>query len=174
MAAAEAKVERARSGDKVTVASKLPMALILQLYRMEERQKTDRGTTWIEKEAVHDGPPFAIIAGTAYPNGPAPDGMELPEKPAMVAGYALTPNVSREKWERWLEANKSTMMVVNRLVFAYPTIDAVRSECRANRDVQSGLQPYNPQGDVRLPKKVAGNNTRKFGPLGEDALEVVE
>lgn len=166
MSAAEGKVERGQAGAKVTVASKLPMAIILQNYRPETREFKHQGSVWNETVHVNDGGPFAVIAGTAYPNGPAPDGMELPERPQMIAGYAITNNIDKDKWDRWLEANKSTPMVKNKLVFAYPTIDGVRGVAKENRDVTSGLQALNPTDDKRLPKKTGGSGRRlAVGPV---------
>lgn len=168
MTAAESRVEKSRSGEKVTVASKMPMALILKLYRMETVTRRRDGTSWDETVAVEDGGAFAIIAGTSYPNGPPPEGVELPDRPQTIAGYALTHNVSKDKWDRWLEANKDTKMVKNHLIFAYPSLDGVRGEAREHKKAQSGLQAINPNDDPRMPKKVG----RK--PLQYGSLESVE
>jgi len=70
----------------------------------------------------------------------------------VVAGYALTSNVPRVIWEGWLEVNKNQDVVRNKLIFAYPTVEAAASAARDHRGTKSGLEPLDPDGDPRRPR----------------------
>jgi hypothetical protein len=109
------------AGAKVTVASKLPMKIEMQCSAKRVMQKKHLGQMWREEEYFKSGP-MHVIEGIAYPNGQLPPGM--PPRPQMVAGYALTPNVSKDLWDAWLLENKDSAMIKNRLIFAYEQIDS--------------------------------------------------
>ena len=153
----------ATAGAKVTVASKLPMALELQLCDKRTTQVRNGNNSWNEEVFVKSGK-IVTINGTAYPAGQPPEGM--PDRPSMIAGAALTPGVDKAFWDAWLAQNKDTPMVKNGMVFAHEKIDAVKGKARDAKNVLSGLDPINPKGDRRMPRKLKG----KVGSItvGED------
>jgi hypothetical protein len=60
---------------------------------------------------------------------------------AIVGGYALTPGVPRDFWDRWLAQNKAMPYVTNGIIFAHATADGVRSKARDGAKIQTGLEP---------------------------------
>lgn len=166
--AAVSKVKPGHAGGKVIVASKLPMALELQLEVKTTTMHRYKGEVWPEEVYAKQGDIFTI-AGTAYPVGAPPEGVEWADRPKMIAGYALTYNVDAEFWEKWLEQKGDTPMVKNRLIFAFPDEASVRAECKNNREVDSFLGPIkhsrdkdgNPQiDDPRNPKKLRARDRK--------------
>lgn len=144
-------------GAKVTVASKLPMRLELQCCEKRVAQRRHMGEVWVE-ETYHKSGPMHVIEGTAYPNGAPPPNM--PPRPRMICGYALTDGVDKDLWDAWLKENANSALVLNRLVFAYEKQDTVQGKARENTDVNSGLGPLEPDVDRRWPRKtVAGRQT---------------
>jgi hypothetical protein len=102
-----------------------------------------------------------VINGTAYPNGnTVPENM--PPRPQMATGYALTHNVSKDLFDSWLAENKDSAMVKNRLVFAYEKTDSVKDAAKDCKGVDSGLGPLIPDADRRMPKKLVGPQTRSL------------
>lgn len=154
------------AGAKVIVASKLPMALELQLCVSREQQIKNGGSVWTETIFAKDGP-IVTIHGTAYPNGQVPDGM--PDRPQMAHGAALTYGVDKDFFDRWLEQNKTSPIVVNRLVFAHEKSDSVKARAREVRDFDSGLGPLNPENDRRMPRKLQSRPRATRTGSGDDA-----
>lgn len=136
------------AGGKVTIACKLPLPWIdLQISRLVDKDIPGLNGTVTRKEAVQTGR-FIRIRGTAYPRaGGIPDG--FPGKPIMMAGFALTPNVSEDDWNEFLENGGAMMdMVRNSLVFAYESLGEVKAACVDNRDRLTGLEPLDPRSDT--------------------------
>jgi hypothetical protein len=165
MTASESKVPKSNAGEKIIVASKLEMALQIQRREWRTEQRRDRSVSWEERVAVSVGP-VVILAGTGFPNGPTPEGME---RPRTMSGAALTFNVDREWFEAWLEENAEFPPVKNHLIFAHKTEDGVRGLAKDYKDIDSGLGPIkhskNADGedvitDTRVPKKVRQMTTR--------------
>lgn len=162
------------AGEKITVASKLPMALQLQMCAPRTEERHERATTWNET-VFHKTGPVVVINGTAFPNADVPEGMERPQ---MIGGYALTPGVDREWWEQWIEQNKEAPFVKNNLVFAHETNDAIRGEAREHAKVDSMLGPIkhgkdkdgNPTvTDTRMPKKMGAASALRGSMKPEEA-----
>lgn len=147
----------------VTVASKLPMKLELQCSSKRTMQKKHMGQVWREDEYYKTGPSH-VIEGTSYPAGTPPPNM--PPRPQMESGYALTFNVDKSLWDAWLAENADSPMIKNRLVFAFEKLDSVRGKAREGKDsVDSGLGPLTPDsGDRRMPKKVIGQPQGRVYP----------
>ena len=136
----------------VTVACKLPNGLLIEEIRMEETQEMVMGGgTRTVKVAVRTGR-RVLINGYAAPHGRDPrdsSGNSIP----IASGAALTHNVDKDVWDNWLAANKDSAMVRTGLVFASEKVAEVKAEARANETQRSGLEPMDPQGDVRSPNK---------------------
>jgi hypothetical protein len=127
------------AGEKVIVASKLPMALELKILEKRTERRRYQSMQWEEDVWVQKpDSPTVTIAGTAFPNGDVPDWME---RPRMIGGCALTFGVDREFWETWREQNKDTPMVKNKIVFAHGEEADVRAETRDLKEIDSGLGP---------------------------------
>jgi hypothetical protein len=146
-------VERIKgsAGAKVVVASKLPMAIELQLCTPRRVQMKSGNNAWVEEVYSKSGP-IVTIAGTAYSNGQVPEGM--PSRPQMVAGCALTFGVDKEFFERWLADNADQPMVKNRMIFAHEKLDQVRGLAQETVKSLSGLGALTPDNDRRMPKKL--------------------
>lgn len=134
-----------RSGQTVTVACKLPNGMILQHWKMQTFHDPVLGGGHREvQRSVEDGAPIKVH-GPAVPFGLVP-------KFLIVGGYALTTGVSKDFWDKWLHQNRNHDSVVNRCIFAMPTMDAAQGQADDLTDVQSGLQPIVPDKDKRVPR----------------------
>lgn len=158
----------------VIVACKIPTGLQLQICKptkvMEPTQSGPREITrW---DRVGDR---ITVRGTARPVGQAPAGYV----PAiMVDGYAMTPNVPAEFWDTWLEQNRDTDLVKNRLIYAMPSRADAAAMAKENRAVTSGLEPLRPEAtgkdaDPRMPRPASGSiaqitNAREGAPAAID------
>lgn len=143
-----------KSASYVTVASKLPMNIEIQLCKETTAAVTGQFGSVKETVFVKAGP-IHVIRGTGYPNGnQLPKG--FPKRPAMAggddAGFALTPKVPADFWAAWLAQNKTTDIVRNGLIFAAPTLDEVEELAKERGTVHTGLEPLNPDGDPRAPR----------------------
>ena len=158
------------AGAKVTVASKLPMSFEMQTCRKRVEQRRHQGEVYTEEVYFKDGP-IAIINGYSYPNGgTVPEGFR--PRPKMVAGYALTHNVSKDLFDQWMIENKDSAMVRNRLVYGFEQIDTVQGKAREGTDVDSGLGPLWPDNnDRRMPKKVINRQMRAPPESAPDYLD---
>jgi len=160
-------------GETVTVASKLPMKLQLQLCSSRTEERRDRSTTWKETVFFKTGK-VVVINGTAFPNGDVPDDMDRPQ---MASGYALTPGVDKEFFDQWLEQNAKLPAVANGLIFAHSRMDSVKGLARENKQLDSMLGPLKHGGadgainDPRMPKKLSAKQIRAgiMGGIGAEA-----
>lgn len=160
-----AKNPKSHAGEKIVVASKLPMALTLQLQQTRTEERRDRSTTWVETVSYFVGP-RVYIHGTAFPNGDVPEDFERPQ---MMAGAALTFNVDRDFFEQWLAQNREFPAVKNDLIFHHLKADGVKGMARELREFDSGLGPVkhgkDKDGndvitDKRMPKKLSAGSIR--------------
>ena len=158
----------------VSVACKIPNGLVLQLFEMIEDYEPvmGGGSRKIKKAKPIDGATFTV-RGPASPNGQAPRGYL---RPAVAGGYAITPNVPADLWDKWLEQNRSAPYVRNGMIFATDRRDETIKEAKGNRDVMSGLEPVNPAGDKRIAKpRVQGVDMVTTAPeLVRDGPELSE
>ncbi|MGO9304221.1 MAG: hypothetical protein ACLP3R_11155 [Candidatus Korobacteraceae bacterium] len=139
------------AGAKVTVASKLPMSIEMQCCTKRVQKFRNGSLQWEEELSTKDGP-IVIIAGTGYPV--APPETYSKDRPETVAGAALTHGVDKAFFDRWMEENKSSPMVVNKLIFAHERPDTVKGLARDYKAFKSGLDPLVPDNDPRMPKKL--------------------
>lgn len=73
-------------------------------------------------------------------------------RPAQRGGYAITENVPKEFFERWLELNKDHAAVKNNLIFAHIQIASVRDMGEERSELVNGFDPIDPN------KKIVGTN----------------
>jgi hypothetical protein len=156
----------------VTVACKILGGLQLQLQHKMERMEAVRRGSRDDYEMVG----FNVFGGKKYfvfgPSVPrqVPDGYIMP--PAIEGGYALTPGIPTDFWEKWLEQNKMADYVVNQMIFAVPTMASAKSQAREQEEFKSGMEPLSRDTDKnglltdpRIPKPLTAN----LGRLGFDA-----
>lgn len=130
----------------VTVACKLPHGLTLRVFRMEDfAEPVMGGGTRTVKKAILAAEPVTLNRAAA-PQGES-------HEHRVIGGYALTPGIDADFWGTWLEQNKDSDIVRNRLVFALEKEASVESKAREHKDTTSGLERL----DVRsVPSKDGG------------------
>ena len=128
----------------VTVCSKLPFALILRTFDMVDfDEPTPSGLRTI-KRAMQVGPEIRI-EGCATPFGIPKD---------LRGGYALTSNVPKDFFDRWLSENKEHDAVKNQLIFASERRETAERMAQDRSQTKSGLEPLMQDGDKRLSRRV--------------------
>lgn len=144
------QVEASVSGAKCFVGFKVGIAYLdLQLSELREKdEQTQTGVRRIKEAVRLDG--VVRIRGTAYPRGTPPEG--FPEKPMIVAGCAITPNVDRDFMRAWMGQNETSAIVQNRMIFIADTEADAIAIAREMAGDSSGFEPLNRKGDPRMPK----------------------
>lgn len=124
------------SANVVTVACKIPAGIYMQGYKMEPSQEPVLGGGYREtKIAVPVGEKIKIN-GPAAPQGSVAPGL-------VDGGYVLTTNVDAETAKAWMEANKSSLMVKNKLIFISDKRESAEAQAKNNRSARSGLERLN-------------------------------
>ena len=158
---------RATGIDTVTVACNIPNGLILQIFDIEEvtnflpngrEIKENQCTLNMEhgQWALHGPVNFNALAATGREvnadfrviRGDIPD-----------TGYALTPGIPRDFWERWLHDNQRNPLVTGKHIFAANSENRAVGQSKEFREFKSGFQGLNQSGDYRVP---SGKLVRKF------------
>ena len=148
----------ATSGETVTVACKIASGLRIAAHVWQEYDEPGPTMSKRAKRAVEVA--SFVLNG---PNSTLPLGM--PSRAgvfpmlATSGGYALTPGVPKDLWDRWFEDNRNSDMVRGRLVFCASTEDRAKDESRELQNERSGFEPLevgNP-GD-RIPDKRIGRD----------------
>jgi orotidine-5'-phosphate decarboxylase len=162
--------------DTVTVACNLPNGLILQLYDVEKVQQTLPSGKVFEENVSTLRPDLGrwALNGVVNRSALAATGREdrLPEDYRLIpgiapdTGFALTPGIPRDFWERWLEDNKGSPLVTGRHVFAAPSEARAVGQAKEFKEVKSGFQGLNQGGDYRVPN---GRAVRKFDRMDNEA-----
>jgi len=138
------QVPRDQSGDKVTVACRLPNGIVMQLFKKGSMlvPVLGHGDAMRRVEMMVPDPerPPITAVGWRGPDGKRAHGT--------VAGYGLTPNVPLGFWESWLEQNEKQPYVVNKLVFVHSTDTA--GMARAHKGTDSGLEPLNMRREDKI------------------------
>lgn len=118
----------------VDVCCKLPNGLHLTVFRMEEHvEPVMGGGSRTVHRAVADG--RTSIRGV---------GRRGHDDPRIVGGYAVTHGVDAAIWARWLEQNRDSDVVRNRLIFADEKPGMATGKAREQAEILSGLEPLNP------------------------------
>lgn len=123
---------RESSGDLVSVACKVPMGLILRVYRKQMMpHKTTDG-------AIRDVPEFHqfgkeyMVYGPSHPQNMGPHC-------AIIGDYAITPGIPKEVWDLWSAQHRDDMMVINRMIFAYSS-NKIAGAAKEHAELKSGLE----------------------------------
>ena len=163
---AAARPTRSYAGGKVVVCSKLPFALELQLCEPANIQMRYKQESWVEQVWNKTGP-IVVLQGTNYPIGAPPEGVVWPDRPQMASGCALTFGVDADFFEQWLEQNKNSDYVKNKMIFAQEKIEDAKAEAAENKSRDSGFGPLRPDNDKRMPKKTRTN------PMNQPAADAL-
>lgn len=163
--ASEAAAPAKKSGEKVTVACKLPHGMRLRLFKMVDGHENVAGNTVRSIKRAEQVGPDVVLKGTAVEFGK--------EKP-LTAGFALTSGVDKEFFDEWMRQNSEHDAVKNHLIFAASTRDAVEGEATEHKKQKSGLEPldmsFAQKGgrmvavDERLPR----SNNPNLSPIAAD------
>lgn len=145
-------VKTASKAQFVMVGSKLPQNLEIQLCTTRHARETGQFGSVDSVVHVKTGE-IHLLRGTAYPSDKPPKG--FPKRPDMIeddnGGYAMS-KIPAEFMARWMEENKDTDMVRNRVIIVKDDVDSLIDAAKDQIDVSSGLGPMNPDGDPRAPK----------------------
>jgi hypothetical protein len=149
--------------DTVTVACKLANGLILRVFdETVESRPVLGGGVKEEKVFLPTGTQY-VVRGPIVNLGAYRQAGELPD--GIVGGYALTPGIPRDFWERWLDQNKHSDLVRNQIVFASSSYDRASGQARDMKDVKSGLEPLDPDNPTaRNPRDFAGITRGEHAP----------
>ena len=129
---------------KVTVACKLPNGLRIHVDEMMEfDEPVMGGGVKTTKRAMQKG-------GTVFLKGYAVHQGRDAKHP-VIGGYGLTHNVDADFFKAWLEQNKDSAVVVNRLIFAHEKQYYTADKADERKDVRNGFEPVNPN---KLPKGI--------------------
>lgn len=125
-----------RSGQKVTVACKVPNGIVIRAFYWNEEFVPMFGGGVKKERVARPTGDQVLINGPALPFGQMP-------KFVIAGGFALTPNVDAEIWDLWLEQNKKSSLVVNKQIFAFDKADMAADCAAEHASVRSGLEPIN-------------------------------
>jgi hypothetical protein len=144
-----AKDEPMTGGATVTVACKLPHGIWLRIFRRKTtKESTPQG--FRDVDIMEELPQRVRVNGWAVAQNKAPPH-------PVVGGYALTPGIPKEFWETWLEQNRTSDIVQNKIIYAHVEESSVTSQAVDQEKVRSGLErldPDNlPKGIQRAPKR---------------------
>ena len=156
--------------DTVTVASKYPGGLQLRLHEMVETSEQVMGGGSRKVRVAQPASDVVLINGTAAPFGQArrdADGAFV----QMAGGYALTFNVPKDFWDKWLAQNRELDLVRNNMIFAHEKPHEAEAWAKDHASIKTGLEPLTPtvadgsgkivQTDPRAPSNVQLSDERK-------------
>lgn len=138
------------AGDKVVVASKLPMGLLMQNCKLLTTQQLDKNGIMQTVKVAERLPGITLLHGTAHPIDKAP-------KCKIIYDTAFTEGVSREAYEQWAEDNRNTPFILNNLVFAEPSMERAMNRAKEYAGLRSNFEPMDMEQDPRAPR--AAENT---------------
>ena len=154
-----------KSGEKVTVACKLPHGMRLRLFKMVDAMENVAGNTMRTVQRAQQIGPDVVIKGVA---------VEFGKEKTLSSGFALTPGIDKEFFDEWLRQNQHHDAVKNHLIFAASTRDAVEGEAGDHKKQKSGLEPLDMSmvkkgerlvaADERLPR----SNNPNLSPIAAD------
>jgi len=140
------------SGETVTVACKLPGGLILRVYDMEDYpEPVMGGGVKLAQRAVKVDDEYRLngaavdLRRVLRGNGPAHH---------IVGGYALTPGIPKDFWDRWLNDNRNSDLVRNGLIFAQRNDMSAMSQAQEQAELPSGLEPIDPDKPQRIDRRI--------------------
>ncbi len=139
-----AEEDTATGGATVTVASKLPMQLILQLHDKCMRMVPvlgggSREEVFFQKR---NGARTFVVNGCSFPQNKGPLNQ-------ISGGYGITHSIPKVFWDEWLEQNSESDMVKNGMIFAHPEVQSTIDQSLEMQEEKSGIERLDPQN---LPK----------------------
>jgi hypothetical protein len=155
-----------RDSDTVTVACKLPNGLILQLHAKHSEMVPIFGGGYKEETIWRRTEEIFVLNGCAVAVDQLLQG-NMPDH-YTYSGYALTPGVPKKFWEEWLEQNKTTDLIRNKIVFAAGSEREVRAEASEYKDVRSGLEPIDPTNPSAKSAELRRGNKPLVQPMTRD------
>lgn len=140
-----------KAAKTVTVCCKYPSGILLRVFQnIDVPVPVPGGGIRSEKQAQQVGPAVKI-------NGPgAPVNRSSPHE--IAGGYAMTFGVDADFFERWLDQNRDSDLVKNRLIFVAPSREDARAISEEHADVQTNI------GGLVMPQpgeKVTDNRVRR-------------
>lgn len=135
------------TGETVTIASKAPHGIVLQLYEMQEIFEPVMGGG---ARAVQKAFP---IAGQTVTLAPATNPINEAPRVQTYGGFGLTFGVPKVLWDAWAAANSDSALLQNGILFALAgNEERAKREALNRRDVASGFEAIDPS----LPINVGG------------------
>ena len=139
-----------RAREVVTVWFKEHIAW-LDLQHERPREIMENGLQGPQKRKVfYKEGPVIRIRGLAYPVGQVPEGFG--DKPLVINGYALTPNIDKAWWDTWLEQHQDYPAVKNGFLFATPSRSEGQAIARDHEGGRPQFSPIDPRNDHRTPR----------------------
>lgn len=120
----------------VSVACKLPNGFILREFKPAQESELVLGGGARDLTVHRETGRQVEVKGVAYRFGMAP--------PILVNGYRVTPNVPKDLWDGWLEANRDSDLVRNRIVFADVQDSEIKARTRESEAVPTGFEGIDP------------------------------
>jgi hypothetical protein len=134
-----------RTGDTVCVACKLPSGIILRIFVWETYAEPRRDGT-VNREARRAIPvpgvePFVIKGVWAASAGQGYNANNGAVADLLPGGYAITDGVPKDIWDKWLDQNKASRLVVNHIIFAHKDRPSLIQEVRKHSAILCGMEP---------------------------------
>lgn len=145
----------------VTVACNCPNGLILRVHTwIDNPNPMGNGGKEPPKIAIVDAdvPPVRLNSVSV---GRGADSKSI--RYIIAGGYALTPNVDKDFWERWAKENEKSPLIKNKMVYALPTTHEAEQEA-LKLNVTSGFEPMDPAAP---PKNM---NSRHIKVMPDDGM----
>ncbi len=127
-----APAPKSSTGQKVTVACKLPHGMRLRLFKMVEGNENVSGNNTRTIKRAEQVGPDVVIKGVAVEHG---------KEKVLTGGYALTPGVDKEFMDEWLKQNEQHEAVKNGLIFVSASRDEAEGKAEEQKALKSGLEP---------------------------------
>lgn len=128
----------AKSSDTVTISSKLPFPLVMELQEGHKvgQEVFGGGVREVTRYSKVAGA-RVIIKGCAFERDKA-------ITRDIVGGAALTHGVDRDFAEKWFEQNQGNPIVIKGLVEAHGSAGSAKGAMKEKRAELSGFEPVNP------------------------------
>lgn len=127
----------AKSANTVTISSKLPFPLVMELQEGHKVNVEVFGGGAREITRYSKTGQRVIIKGCAYER-------DKPVPFDVVGGAALTHGVDSDFAERWFKQNQGNPIVIQGLVEAHASSTMAKGAMREKRAELSGFEPVNP------------------------------
>lgn len=139
-------------GETVTVASKLPMNLVLHLEEpFEQKEATPMGHLNVTRHRR--------LEHTVMINGMSQHVGEAASVP-LQNGFALTHGVDKDFWDKWLSAHLDYAPIVSGMLYAVPKKQDAKVETKSRASIKSGFEAADP---ASLPKEFTTGNLKITG-----------